>query len=94
YRPRWDGAGFYALANLLWLSGYYPETHYYNDVRDEFLVPTENLAAACARACGRASNEDVGRIYGYLRGLGGEIERHSAFRYGSILWDVRVRDAR
>ncbi|MDR0818606.1 MAG: class I SAM-dependent methyltransferase [Oscillospiraceae bacterium] len=28
-----DGTGFYSLFNILWLSGYYPETYYYDESR-------------------------------------------------------------
>jgi SAM-dependent methyltransferase len=28
-----DGTGFYSLLNILWLSGYYPETYYFDEVR-------------------------------------------------------------
>jgi SAM-dependent methyltransferase len=29
------GLGFYSLWNILWLKGYYPETYYYDEVRDD-----------------------------------------------------------
>jgi SAM-dependent methyltransferase len=94
FRPRWDGMGFYALVNLLWLSGYYPETFYFDDVRVETLPPSERLAATCTRVCGHDSDADRARVYDYLRTLGDDIERTSAFRYGSILWDVNRKDNR
>jgi hypothetical protein len=97
YRPRWTGMGFYALLNLLWLSGYYPETYYYNETRDEAFVPDEARAADCARQCGRAAPEDAQKVLRYLRDTGGKngtVERYSEYRYGSVLWDVRIKDKR
>lgn len=92
-RTRWDGRGFYTLLNLLWLSGYYPETHYYDDIRDEIVVPNRNWAKKIAAYCGKKLPEDVDRVEAYLRKLG-ETPRHSTSRYGSILWDVNRKDHR
>lgn len=92
-RTRWDGRGFYALLNLLWLSGYYPETSFYDDVREETVTPDRRWAKKLAGYCGKQSEEDVTRILRYLERLG-ETPRRSASRYGSILWDVRRKDDR
>ncbi|MDR3209391.1 MAG: class I SAM-dependent methyltransferase [Oscillospiraceae bacterium] len=94
HKSRWDGAGFYALLNLLWLSGYYPETYYYTDARDEIIEPTPENASECALNCGRDASEDAARVLEYLRRQDGEIRRRSEYRYGSVLWDVRVRHTR
>ncbi|MDR0838864.1 MAG: methyltransferase domain-containing protein [Oscillospiraceae bacterium] len=93
YRSRFDGAGFYALLNLLWFEGFYPETYYYDDPRVEIITPTEKSAVKAAANCGHDSPEDVQKVLKYLEKLG-EIERRSKFRYGSVLWDVRVKDRR
>ena len=93
YNPRFDGSGFYALLNLLWLSGYYPETSYYSDIRVETIVPSEQHASYCANLCGRSEPEDSYKTLRYLEKYG-ETERCSEYRYGSVLWDVRLRDIR
>lgn len=92
-RTRWDGRGFYTLLNLLWLQGYYPETNYYDDVRDEIVVPDRRWAKKMAAYCGKKESEDIDRVETYLRKLG-EIPRYSTSRYGSILWDVNRKDRR
>jgi SAM-dependent methyltransferase len=94
YSPRFNGRGFYALVNLLFLSGYYPEITYYNEVHDNIAEPTPALAAECARNLTHESAEDKARILLYLQSLGGAIPHHSETRFGSILWDVRQRDNR
>ncbi|MDR0818016.1 MAG: class I SAM-dependent methyltransferase [Oscillospiraceae bacterium] len=91
FQPRWDGTGFYALNNYLWLSGYYPETAYFDDVRLEQIYPTTEAAAVIAQDCG--SEADTSKVLTYLEILG-KTERHSEFRYGITLWDVNRRDKR
>jgi len=93
FRPRFDGKGFYALLNMLWLDGYYPETSYYTESREETVVPDENSASNCAVLCGRFDPEDAAKVLRYME-KHGELERSSEFKYGSILWDVRARDRR
>ena len=93
YKPRFDGTGFYSLFNLLWLNGFYPETSYYTDSRVEMITPDEQSASNCATLCGRFAPEDAAKVLRYLDKYG-EIERCSDYRYGSILWDVRVKDTR
>ena len=92
-KSRWNGRSFFALANLLWLQGYYPETFYYDDVRDEVVVPDRRWAKKIAAYCGKKRPEDIDRVETYLRKLGGS-PRHSTSRYGSILWDVNRKDRR
>lgn len=92
-RTRWNGRGFYTLLNLLWLLGYYPETFYYDDVRDEVVVPDYRWAKKIAAYCGKREEEDVRRIECYLEKIG-EQPRHSTSRYGSILWNVNRKDRR
>jgi SAM-dependent methyltransferase len=94
YRSRRDGKGFYALLNLLWFMGYYPETYYYTDSRHETFDPTEKNAAIIANACERESEEDIRRILEYLRSCDSAPERSSEYRFGFILWDTRVKHAR
>lgn len=90
---RWDGRGFYTLLNLLWLSGYYPETFYYDDVREEVVVPDRRWAKKIAAYCGKREEKDICRIESYLEKMG-ELPRHSTSRYGSILWNVNRKDQR
>lgn len=92
-KSRWDGRSFFALTNLLWLRGYYPETFYYDDVRDETVVPDRHWAKKIAAYCGRKTAEDIDRVEKYLERLG-ECPRHSLSRYGSILWNVNRTDRR
>ncbi|MDR0916011.1 MAG: class I SAM-dependent methyltransferase [Oscillospiraceae bacterium] len=93
FRPRWDGAGFYTMTNLLWLEGFYPETYYYDDVRDETVQPSLRSASECAQLCRHYDEEDVKKVLNYMEKLG-TIERHTEFRYGSILWNVNRQDKR
>lgn len=92
-KSRWNGRSFFTLANLLWLRGYYPETFYYDDVRDEIVVPDRRWAKKIAAYCGKRTEDDIEHIHGYLKDLG-EISRQSSSRYGMILWDVNRRDLR
>jgi SAM-dependent methyltransferase len=93
FASRWNGRGFYALTNLLWLSGYYPETTYYDETRDELVTPGLSPATELASRCGREGGDDARRVLQYLE-KAGEIRRRSRFRYGAILWDVTRRDRR
>lgn len=90
---RWNGRSFFILNNLLWLNGYYPETFYYDDVRDEVIMPDRRWAKKIAAYCGKREEEDICRIERYLE-KGGEMPRHSASRYGSILWSVDRKNTR
>ncbi|MDR0862543.1 MAG: methyltransferase domain-containing protein [Oscillospiraceae bacterium] len=92
-KPRLDGAGFYALLNLLWFMGYYPETSYYEDARDEIIPATYEAAERIASRCGAYERDDILRVQSYLE-KHGATPRHSVYRYGGVLWDVRVRDTR
>jgi SAM-dependent methyltransferase len=90
---RWDGMGFYALLNLLWLSGYYPETSYYDETRDTTAKPELSIAAKLASRCGYEGADSARRVLRYLE-QAGETRWHSRFRYGVILWDVTRRNVR
>ena len=93
FNPRWNGRGFYTLLNLLWLMGYYPETAYYDDVRDETVEPGFRWAEKIASYCNRYDEESIQRVLRHLEKLG-PTERRSEFKYGSILWNVNNRDRR
>ncbi|MCL2409826.1 MAG: class I SAM-dependent methyltransferase [Oscillospiraceae bacterium] len=91
--PRHDGMGFYTLLNLLLLSGYYPETYYYTIETNKRVKPDLRLAEDIAVELNFNSAEDINKILSYLEKVG-EMERQSISRYGSILWDTRIRDER
>ena len=93
FRTRWDGRGFYALLNLLWLLGYYPETTYFDDIRDEIVVPGRRWAERIAAYCNKRDEESVSKVQRYLEKLG-DTPRQSKFRYGAILWNVNEKDRR
>ncbi|MDR0917044.1 MAG: class I SAM-dependent methyltransferase [Oscillospiraceae bacterium] len=90
---RFSGDGFYALVNLLWHRGYYPETYYYADERSETYAPTLRDAQRLADLCGRESDDDTAKVLQWLE-RNGAATRESVYRYGFILWDTRVRDER
>ncbi|MDR2616181.1 MAG: class I SAM-dependent methyltransferase [Oscillospiraceae bacterium] len=91
FRSRWDGGGFYALFNLLWHLGYSPETYFFDDDRTELITPSLRAARRCASDCGEYGDEAADEVLCYLKAHGSGIERRSSFRYGSVLWDTRVR---
>ncbi|MDR1765296.1 MAG: class I SAM-dependent methyltransferase [Lachnospiraceae bacterium] len=93
YQSRWDGTGFYSLLNLLWLDGYYPLTHYYDDVRHEKLEPAEANARYMAESCRHFEPEGRAKVLRWLETKGGAM-RHSVAKFGMILWDRRERDPR
>jgi len=93
FRTRWDGRGFYALLNLLWLLGYYPETTYFDDIRDEIVVPSRRWAERISAYCNKRDEESITKVHKYLEKLG-DSPRQSKFRYGAILWNVNEKDRR
>jgi SAM-dependent methyltransferase len=92
-RKQIDGRGFYALLNLLWLRGYYPETNYYLEERDETVRPSPELAEEIAARCGRDEPGDAERVLRRLEEIGC-TRRRSSYRYGAILWDVTCKESR
>ncbi|MDR2360417.1 MAG: class I SAM-dependent methyltransferase [Oscillospiraceae bacterium] len=89
YKPRRDGKVFYSLLNLVWLLGYYPETAYYDDIRDEKITPTPENAAKFADECKHGGSKNAEKVLRWLERKG-EIIRHSEYKYGSVLWDIRA----
>ena len=92
-QPKHDGSGFYALFNLLLLSGYYPETHYFTIETNKIVKPSRKLAEKYAFKLGVDTTENAEKILRYLE-KNGEMENHGICRFGSILWDVRVWNER
>jgi SAM-dependent methyltransferase len=93
FRPRWDGSGFYALLNIIWLLGYYPETHYYDDVRTDPIAATREEAEYFAQLCCHNDKGDVDKVVQWLEEHK-ETQTKRETRYGLILWDVRRKDER
>ena len=90
---RRDGTGFYTMLNLLFLSGYYPETYYYTTETDEPVSPSLELAMDIAFNLRLDSDKDVDLILSHLEKIG-ETDRHIISRFGSILWDTRMCNKR
>jgi SAM-dependent methyltransferase len=93
FKPRWDGTSFYALLNILWLQGHYPLTHYYDDIREDVVLPVLGEAEYFAQLCLHNNQEDIEKTLRWLEKHGEQrVERKT--RYGLILWDTRRKDAR
>lgn len=96
-RPAWDGRLFYALLNLVWLAGYFPETDYYEITYTEQLrLDRRSLEEKLFNLYrGRiAEGKDLDRIYDRLmrQTKDGVFENHCTHRYGTVLWSVLTRD--
>ena len=96
YTPFLDNRGrFYSLFNLLWLTGYLPETFYHQQSQTEQVKAGEDLAryyARCFSADKTADGHSVARIGEYLSkqaSAQGLIQRRTERWYGWMLWDVR-----
>lgn len=96
--PRWDGRSFYAMFNMLWMDGYYPETSYYKEIREHAVPLTKEWARTFTAGLSdqeQASEEEVERAYRYLETIvdaDGLVHLRDERWYGWILWDVRDRD--
>lgn len=98
YNPSPDshGKGFYALFNLLWLMGFFPETSYHLQEQSEDVVVSKELAvyyAKCFSPDMLADEKNIRRVYHYLQAHAkpdGTILRQYQRWYGWILWDVRT----
>lgn len=89
------GKWFYSLFNMLWIRGYFPQTHYYNHEKKERLKVDKTLATYYARELSKNLTvpEDLEeRIMRYLTEIAdseGCVERICNRWQGWILWDVR-----
>lgn len=94
------GKWFYALFNLLWLQGYFPETRYYCQKQEEYIQADEKLAsyyAKCFAPDMLSSQEEIRRVFRYLKehsNSEGKILQKYERWYGWILWDVRMQTCR
>lgn len=92
---------FYALHNLLWLRGYYPETRYYREPACEMLTAdrktAEEYAKWLAQKSGRAAETLVEPVDAFLRAHAdenGAVKHESECIYGWVLWNVTKKDRR
>ena len=98
-KPAWDGRLFYALLNLVWLAGYFPETDYYEVTYTEQLPldrPTLEKTLETLYRGSLSEKADLDRVYDRLMGQArdGVFENQCTYRYGTILWSVLARDER
>ena len=88
---------FYELFSLLWFRGYYPETHYYTQLKSVRLNADRETALRLTRFLleeENATEDAVGRVLRYLEDhadASGCVTEDSECRYGWLLWDVRDR---
>lgn len=102
YKPSQDthGCWYYSLFNLLWLEGYFPETHYHMYDQQVETVINEDLARYYARTFSgdmTADEKETQKIYSYLKELAAgnkTIKQRTKRWYGWLLWDVRKRHNR
>ena len=91
-RPNaWDGRTFYAMFNLLWLKGRYPEITYFKESDNERLPADENLAVRILDYISEEFESQVGKVVDYIRTRADEdgfITYESTRWYGWMLWDV------
>ena len=99
----WDGHWhwFYALFNLLWLRGYYPETTYYKERWDEKYTADRDTAKDYADRIAKdfgwnreGLEEPIYRYLSEQADENGMVDRRSERTYGWILWDVRNKTDR
>lgn len=99
----WNGHWhwYYALFNLLWLEGYYPETTYYKEEKLRVFPADENTAARYAEKLAKTYGRDKkgleAPILRYLKEKAdreGNVVEKGACWYGWLLWDVRTRTER
>lgn len=97
--PPWDGRLFYALLNLVWLAGYFPETDYYEIAYTEPLPldrPALEKTLLDLYRGGISEKRALDRVYDRLmkQSKDGVFENQCVYRYGSVLWSVLMRDER
>jgi len=91
-RPNaWDGRTFYAMFNLLWLKGRYPEITYFKETEEELLPADEVLAARILDYISEDLEGQKDKVLKYIRSIADEngmISYGSSRWYGWMLWDV------
>lgn len=97
YAP--GGRSFYALFNLVWLAGYFPETCYHKQLSNKMVPVDDELAEYYTWSIFKETKADAGakiRIKEYLlkNSVNEMIRQYTERWYGWILWDVREKDRR
>lgn len=87
---------YYALWNMLWLSGYQPVTGFYREVDEIPMKIDEGLAERLTveiLLSNEIRDEDVGRVYNYLmkKYPEGRLINRKTNLYGYTLWNVSER---
>ena len=91
---------FYELFSLLWYRGYYPESHYYKQYREQSVPADRATAERYADFLleeNELTEENIRRILRFLEERAdaeGLITEISDCWYGWLLWDVRDRHTR
>ena len=90
---------FYAVFNVLFLMGYYPEATYYNRHQDKAIFPERERAELLVRQLLPAEEhtpENKERVYAWLQSNAdnGRLTEASDVLYGRLLWDVREKTER
>lgn len=97
---QWTGRWFYSLFNVLFLSGYNPETSYESRHQERWIHPDEEYVEYITEHMlpkNEITKENTEKILDWLKahenqdGLVCEMTDHS---YGRILWDVRAQKER
>ncbi len=98
--PLADGRLFYALFNLLWLKGYYPETFFHKQITEDRVGPDEDMCRYYAQLFAE-DKVDVAshtqRIKDYIcrqAAADGMVPLRSERYFGYVLWDVRDKACR
>ena len=86
----------YALVNVLWMEGFFPEVTYYREYSRSKKPVTEKMAHQILSQAPRADQSDAGirKVMDLLlqhADEDGMIERSSVWTYSWVLWDIRVR---
>lgn len=89
---------YYALFNLLWLQGYYPETHYYKQHRTETLANGEMLVKYYIRLFKDYDipnkREIISEFLKAQADSDNNVQREIEHHYGFLLWNVNDRTNR
>lgn len=91
---QWDGRFYYAVLNLLFLEGYFPQTAYFRQTAEESVTVDQALAEQYADSLGQTAAGEAERILRFLQGRAGAegcLTRRKSTCYGFLLWDVRQK---
>lgn len=103
HRPleqKWSGKCFYSFFNTLFLLGYYPETSFFHRKDEHIIHPDESYAELIMEYLLKdEENTSINKrkILLWLKknaDKNGELLETSQTCYGTIIWDVNIRDTR